>query len=243
MGIAANLLQRVIAEARTFRRSLLKAAYLRPKVRDDVINQFHRLYYESEAFGETWNNTTFLGVRITKCPLDLWIYQEIIFELRPDVIIETGTCYGGSALYIASVCDLVDHGRIVTIDIDHSKPRPEHKRITYITGSSTADHTLQRLYQEIEGNSNNVMVILDSDHKKDHVLKELAIYSKLVTVGNYLIVEDSNVNGHPVLPEHGPGPMEAIEEFIQVNDGFRVDRTREKLLMTCNPSGYLRREK
>ena len=242
MGIAANLLQRVIAEARTFRRSLLKAAYLRPKVRDDVINQFHRLYYESEAFGETWNNTTFLGVRITKCPLDMWIYQEIIFELRPDLVIETGTCYGGSALYIASLVDLVNHGKIVTIDIEEKESRPEHERITYITGSSTADGTLQKLNQELNGCS-SIMVILDSDHKKDHVLKELAIYSKLVTVGNYLIVEDTNVNGHPVLPDHGPGPMEAVDEFLETNKRFKADTAKEKLLMTYNPKGYLRRVK
>ena len=240
MGIARYLFHRAIAEARTFRRCLLKAAYLKPKVRADVINQFHRLYYDSEAFGQTWTNTTYLGVPIYKCPLDLWIYQEMIFELRPDLIIETGTCRGGSALYIASLFDLVDHGKIVTIDIEEKESRPKHERITGITGSSTADNTLQKLDQELNGCS-SVMVILDSDHKKDHVLKELAIYSKLVTVGSYLIVEDTNVNGHPVLPDHGPGPMEAVEEFLDTNKGFEVDTAKEKLLLTFNPRGYLRR--
>ena len=94
-----------------------------------------------------------------------------IFELRPDLIIETGTCRGGSALYIASLFDLVDHGKIVTIDIEEKESRPKHERITGITGSSTADDTLQKLDQELNGCS-SVMVILDSDHKKDHVLKE-----------------------------------------------------------------------
>ena len=242
MGIARNLFHRVIAEARTFRRCLLRAAYLKPRVRSDVINQFHRLYYDSEAFGQTWTNTTWLGVPIYKCPLDLWIYQEIIFELRPDLIIETGTCKGGSALYIACLLDLVDHGKIVTIDIEARDSRPKHERVTEITGSSTADETLRKLDRELNGCS-SVMVILDSDHRKDHVLKELAIYSKLVTVGSYLIVEDTNVNGHPVLPEHGPGPMEAVEEFLETNRGFEVDTAKEKLLLTFNPGGYLRRVK
>jgi cephalosporin hydroxylase len=85
------------------------------------------------------------------------------------------------------------------------------------------------------------LVILDSDHSRDHVLTELRTYSPLVTPGQYLIVEDTNVNGHPVLSEHGPGPAEALVEFLDETDGFEVDRAREKFGMTFNPGGYLRR--
>ncbi len=85
------------------------------------------------------------------------------------------------------------------------------------------------------------MVILDSDHSRDHVLRELELYSPLVTPGCYLVVEDTNVNGHPVSPEFGPGPMEAVEAFLETTNDFEVDRSREKLLLTFNPSGYLRR--
>lgn len=87
----------------------------------------------------------------------------------------------------------------------------------------------------------SVMVILDSDHRKDHVLKELRAYSQYVTVDSYLIVEDTNINGHPVYPDYGPGPMEAVEESLKEDDRFAVDRTKEKLLLTFNPGGYLRR--
>lgn len=87
------------------------------------------------------------------------------------------------------------------------------------------------------------MVILDSDHRQDHVAKELELYASLVTPDQYLIVEDTNINGHPVFARHGPGPMEAIQAFMASPHGqeFQVDRTREKFLLTANPSGYLRR--
>jgi cephalosporin hydroxylase len=95
---------------------------------------------------------------------------------------------------------------------------------------------------DLVGEDDSVLVILDSDHTKDHVLAEMRAYGPLVTRGSYLIVEDTNINGHPVLPDFGPGPWEAVEEFLQGNDQFQVDRSREKLLMTFNPMGYLRRQ-
>ena len=85
------------------------------------------------------------------------------------------------------------------------------------------------------------MVILDSDHRKPHVLEELRIYGRLVPKGSYVVVEDSNINGHPVFPGYGPGPMEALEEFLAENKDFAIDETMEKHLMTFNPKGYLRK--
>jgi cephalosporin hydroxylase len=86
-----------------------------------------------------------------------------------------------------------------------------------------------------------VMAVLDSDHSYEHVLKELEAYGPLVTPGCYMIVEDTNVNGHPVVPDHGSGPAEAVETFLNESAFFDVDRDRERLLMTFNPGGYLRR--
>ena len=85
------------------------------------------------------------------------------------------------------------------------------------------------------------MVVLDSDHTRDHVAEELRLYAPLVTSGCYLVVEDTNVNGNPVLPEFGPGPQEAVAEFLAQTDDFEVDHEREKLMLTFNPNGYLRR--
>ena len=87
----------------------------------------------------------------------------------------------------------------------------------------------------------SVMVILDSDHTRDHVLAELRAYAPIVTPGQYLVVEDSNINGHPVFPGFGPGPMEALQAFLAETGEFEVDRSREKFLVTFNPGGYLRK--
>lgn len=201
-----------------------------------VTNAFHRLYYDTAV----WKDTYWLGVHAQKCPLDLWIYQEILYEQRPDLIIETGTAHGGSALFLASVCELLGRGEIVTVDIRPIEDRPVHDRITYLTGSSTAPEIVSEVEQLAEGRA-GILVILDSDHARDHVLDELRIYSRFVPPGGYLIVEDTNVNGHPVFPEHGPGPKEAIDAFLAEADEFEIDTAREKFFLTFNPRGFLRK--
>jgi cephalosporin hydroxylase len=96
-------------------------------------------------------------------------------------------------------------------------------------------------YDSAVAGADTVLVLLDSDHAKDHVLREIGVYGTLVTPGSYLVVEDTNVNGHPVEPEFGPGPMEAVEEFLRERRDFVVDETREKFYLTFNPRGYLRK--
>lgn len=199
-----------------------------------TIDDFHKLYYR------TGPKTSWMGVGIEKNPLDLWIYQEILHEIRPDLIVECGTRHGGSALYLAHLCDLLGMGRIVTVDILAPSAPPLHPRIEYLTGSSTDPGIVQKVRDRVAGKA-VVMVILDSDHTKGHVLAEMRNYSPLVTSGSYMIVEDSNVNGHPVPWDAGPGPMEALEEFLRENGEFRSDPVREKLFFTFNPRGYLRK--
>jgi len=128
----------------------------------------------------------------------------------------------------------------VSVDIDPRPGRPVHPRVTYLTGSSTDEAILDQLRARARGRS-PVMAILDSDHSREHVAAELSLYAPLVTVGSYLVVEDTNVNGHPVLPEFGPGPREAVDAFLAANSAFEVDESREKFLMTFNPRGFLRR--
>lgn len=212
----------------------------RPPGEDRIVDDFHRLYYRAAKLAG-WRNTHWLGIPIAKCPMDLWVYQEMIHEQRPDLIIETGTWCGGSALYLASVCDLVGKGSVVSIDVaDGEEPRPTHSRIRYVRGSSVERGTYDRV-RRMASEKRRVMVILDSDHRRDHVLEELRLYSELVTVGGYLIVEDTNLNGYPVLPRHGPGPMEAVRDFLRDNDAFVAAHEREKLYLTFNPGGFLQR--
>lgn len=201
-----------------------------------ITEQFHAQYYESGV----WRNTFWLGVQTLKCPLDLWIYQEILFQLRPRFIVECGTAAGGSALFLASVCDLLGSGEVITIDLQELESRPAHPRIKYLVGSSISTKTVGKVKEAIKGEG-PVMVILDSDHRAEHVLKELHIYSEIVTAGSYLIVEDTNVNGHPVFQAHGPGPMEAVEKFLRRTREFTVCRELEKFFITFNPKGYLKK--
>ncbi|MBN1521758.1 MAG: class I SAM-dependent methyltransferase [Candidatus Aureabacteria bacterium] len=194
-------------------------------------------YYSSE---KTWENSFWLGYPTLKCPLDMWIYQEILCKIQPEVIIETGTYCGGSTLYLAMICDMLKKGDIISIDVEEIKERPFHPRIKYFQGSSIATDTIKIVKHFISARK-KIMVILDSDHSKKHVLQELKIYSQFVDVSSYLIVEDTDFNGHPVKPEFGPGPMEAVEEFLKSNPHFSIDYSREKLLLTQNPKGYLKR--
>jgi cephalosporin hydroxylase len=200
---------------------------------DEIGWAFYRKYGESGV----WWDTHWLGCNVCKCPLDLWMYQEIIHRTRPDVIIETGTFFGGSALYLASLFDLLDNGRVVTIDVRVWGVRREHPRILYLSGSSVDAEIVERVKAEI-ADAEKVMVILDSDHQKDHVLRELEIYGPMVTEDCYLIVEDTPA---AKMIEDYEGPAEAIDDYLGSNNSFVVDPSCEKFLMTFNPGGYLKK--
>jgi cephalosporin hydroxylase len=202
-----------------------------------VARLFHRLFYDAGHYNKaTWYDTYWFGSRTFKSPLDMWVYQEILYEKRPDVVVETGTSHGGSALYMAHIMDQLGYGSVITIDIDAAET-PSHPRITYVRGSSTDSAIVERIRAMTSGKQ--TMVVLDSDHSADHVLAELSAYADLVSVGQYLIVEDTNLNGHPVYENYGPGPWEALKLFKRSDRRFKADRTREKYLFTFNPGGFL----
>jgi cephalosporin hydroxylase len=185
-----------------------------------AVEAFHNLYYAGlTGEGPLYGRTTWMGVPCWKCPLDLWIYQEIIAEVKPDLIVETGTAYGGSALFLAHLLDILGKGRVITIDVAVAAG-PCHPRISYITGSSGDANLIESLLAHRPAET--CLVILDSDHAKHHVLQEMKLLAPYVSVGSYLIVEDTNVNGHPAWPGFGPGPYEAVEEFLRNNDHFAV---------------------
>jgi cephalosporin hydroxylase len=210
-----------------------------------AIDSFHK-FYEKQRL---WQNTKWMGVPCWKLPFDAFIIQDIICDVKPDFIIETGTAYGGSSLFYASLCELMGHGSIVTIDVelkhDHHLAQTKKSvkdRIKFLGGSSVNELVFHEVQRVIEGSAKN-LVILDSWHSYDHVRQELEMYSKLVSIGSYMIVEDTHVSGHPVEWEWGKGPFEAVEDFLKENDNFEIDYDREVYFMSFNPGGYLRRVK
>lgn len=207
---------------------------------DAVTDAFHQQYYEARA--QTWQDTRWLGVPVYKCPLDLWIYQEIIWRVQPELIVECGTADGGSAYYFASLCDLMGRGKILTIDVNGMPEAGKHPRISFLQGSST-DPGIVREVKHRTDRAGAVMVVLDSDHSRDHVAREIEAYAPLVTRGSYLVVEDTNINGHPVRSDWGPGPHEAVDAFLSTTDAFVPDETCQRFMLTFNPRGWLRRVK
>lgn len=211
----------------------------------EVVDAYHTLYYTKRL----WERTTWMGAACLKSPHDVWVYQEILFETRPTLVIETGTAWGGSAHFLGTVLDAMHAAdtaydpRVVTIDTVTRPTEIDHPRVKKIKASSIIPETIESVRGMI-GEHDRVMIILDSLHNRDHVLAELQAYGPMVTPGCYAIVEDSNINGHPVhtdyAPDQGPGPFEAVTDYLATTDRFEIDRAREKLFMTLNPRGYLR---
>ena len=186
------------------------------------------------------NESTYFGIKAWKSPLDFWIYQEMLYELKPDVIIEIGNYSGGSTLALAHMCDCLGKGKVIGIDVSHSDVAARvkaHPRITLIEGDACA--CFQRVTDLIKP-ADHALVIEDSSHTYDNTLRILETYSVLVKPGGYFIVEDGilhhGLNGGPF-----PGPYEAVETFVDRNQKFVIDRSREAFLITWNPKGYLRR--
>lgn len=207
----------------------------------NISDEFHK-FYEANRI---WERTSWLGIPIWKLPFDAFIIQEIICRVKPDYIIETGTNFGGSSVFYASILELIGHGTVVTIDKEDKFKTNElteylaSRRIMRILGDSIDESSIKMVRSYI--GQGLTMVILDSWHTKEHVLKELHLYSSFVSVGSYVIVEDTHVSGHPIRWKWGEGPYEAVKEFLQHNSTFEIDKTCEKLGMTFNPCGYLKK--
>jgi cephalosporin hydroxylase len=204
---------------------------------------YHLWYYNTGV----WQQTTWMGVQTYKSPMDMWNYQEILVSLQPSVVIEFGTWHGGSALFFSSVMQQI--GRpyvVVSVDItasrisEKTKSDPNIHLLTMSSASPEARQSVRTLRQKFPGPA---FAILDSDHSKQHVLAEMVNLRDILVTGDYLVVEDSNINGHPVAKSFGPGPYEAIQEYFRMfPQDYDHDFDRErKFGFSFAPNGFLRR--
>lgn len=211
---------------------------------DETTAAFAEQWWDAKA--ETLWINTFMGLPCLQHPFDAWITSEIIWSTKPEVLVECGSYGGGSAaMWAAHMEFYAPSPTVISIDVLNrvhlARDVPVWKRcVEFIEGSSLDGSVIERVGELCEGK--RTMVILDSLHTEQHVTDELSVYSPLVSPGCYLIVQDSFINGHPLEPDMGPGPYEAIQKFITRNDSFEVDESRERMMFTFNPSGFLRRK-
>jgi cephalosporin hydroxylase len=199
-------------------------------------------------------NFTWLGRPIIQFPQDIVALQEIIWQVKPDLIVETGIAHGGSLIFSASILELIGgDGHVVGIDIDIRKhnraeieKHPMSRRITMLEGSSTDPEIAKKVYAQAKDRK-KILVVLDSMHTHDHVAKELELYSPLVSRGSYLVVFDTIIEDLPddFFPDRpwkkGNNPKTAVREFLKTNNRFVIDKEIEnKLLITVAPDGYLK---
>jgi cephalosporin hydroxylase len=199
-------------------------------------------------------NFSWMGRPIIQYPQDMMAMQELIWEIRPDLIIETGIAHGGSLIYYASLLELIGNGEVLGIDIDireHNRKEIEQhrmfKRIRMIEGSSVSSQIAEQVKKAAEGKQ-RILVSLDSNHTHEHVLQEMELYAPFVTPGSYLVVFDTIVEHLPdnYLPgrawSRGDNPHTAVQEFLKKNDQFEIDSAIDnKLLISVAPQGYLKR--
>jgi cephalosporin hydroxylase len=203
--------------------------------------EYQKWYYNTFV----WKKTTWMGITCWKSVSDMWNYQEILFDLKPSLVIEFGSNQGGSALFFATIMKGIGKPfKVLSVDIDHKPLDPAARRdpdIEFIESSSTVPAIAERIRNLRDEFPGKVFAILDSDHTMNHVLAEMKLLRPLLSAGDYLLVEDSCVNGHPVLPGWGPGPYEAIEAYErEFPNDYTHDVEREtKFGWTQAPNGFL----
>lgn len=200
-------------------------------------------------------NFSWMGRPIIQYPQDMIAMQELIWAIKPDLIIETGIAHGGSLIYYASLMELIGKGEVLGIDIDireHNRREievhPMFKRIQMLQGSAIDEELVAEVARRAKGKE-TIMVCLDSNHTHDHVLRELELYAPFVTLGSYCVVFDTIVEDMPKGAYERPwdvgnNPKTAVWEYLKNNDQFEIDHSIDnKLLISVAPEGYLKRVK
>jgi len=220
--------------AKPYESKLIKSilSFIRPLV--------SRIFYlDLIIHTENFRGQTWMGRTSWQPPQDLWTIQETITELRPSLVIETGTHKGGAAFFYATLFDLIEHdGHIITVDVeDMIDVDASHPKITFLLGDSTSDEIIDQIEQRVSETDGPIMVILDSLHLEYHVTNELERYHKFVTPGSFLLVQDG------VTDYWGrPGPLAAINKFLPKHKEFQIDEYRcNRYIVTHHPKGWLKR--
>ena len=217
------------------------AQYTANSSEEATIERFAELFMERHA---AWYRNQWWGIQTLQNPLDAWITQEIIQEVKPDFIVEAGTYQGGSAPLWATILEQVNpEGRVITIDIEDQVSAAERlpiwkRKVDFLVGSSTDPAIVAEVRRRVQGH--RVLVILDSLHTRDHVLAELRAYAPMVNVGSYVIVQDTGL-WRPVRDHPEGWASDAVEAFLAEDRRFAVDPTRERFILTNCPRGFLRR--
>lgn len=197
-------------------------------VKNEIIKNFHDLYYGSYVWA---NDMKYKGIPLEKMPLDLWIFQDIIYDVKPDLIIELGSCFGGSATWMGDICETFGHGHILTFEITKSVIAPPHPRVDFVRTNCLIGVAIHKVREAIHKYGNKVLVIDDGAHDRHSVSRALELYSPFVSKGSYFIVEDTNVTE----------AKEAIEEFLPRHPEYEIDKHCHKFFLTFNPNGYLKK--
>jgi cephalosporin hydroxylase len=186
-----------------------------------------------------WNRTSWLGRRISSAPTDLLAYQEMIVRVQPEWIIEIGTGDAGRALFLASICDLIGNGRVVSIDANGIEDPPVHPRLEYRQADPVQRETIDDVHALV-GDA-NAIVVLGARYDRARTATAFDAYAPLVKPGSYVVVADTVVNGHPVWTGFGPGPAEGVKQILHKHGDFVADPDMEKFALTFNPGGFLKR--
>lgn len=230
--------------------------YVQKMSKDKSLTELTKSWILASEKYEYSYHFSWLGRPIIQYPQDIIAVQEIIWKVKPDLIIETGIAHGGSLIFSASILELIGHGEVIGIDIDireHNRieieKHPMHKRIVMIQGSSISEEVIQKVYELAKGKK-KILVFLDSNHTHNHVLDEMKLYSPLVHKDSYMVVFDTVIEdiseSTPTRTNKKPwgkgnNPKTAVKEFLKTNNRFEIDKEIEnKLLVTVAPSGYLK---
>lgn len=185
-------------------------------------------------------SSTYWGIKTLKNPMDFWVYQEIIYDIKPDHIIEIGNYRGGAILAYAHLLEHLRHGSVIGIDVDHSNIDQkvlDNPRIKLFEGDALE---VFDIVMDFVGENKKVIIIEDSSHEYQNTLSILKSYSKLVSLGSYFIIEDS-ICHHGLNVGPFPGPHEAIMDFLSESEEFEADKDKESFVITWNPNGFLRK--